>query len=164
MKINISIVICLMILLLIRCKTKVSNEYDEKVERAKWFFYCYSNDLNIYPNNDSTYVSSLKLNVKLSNIKIDNYGNKKYFFKYYFDNDTTNFYSTKPLEILGVIELDDSTYVPFYNHIEFDSLKVYSYIKPFSIKKKAKFNLAISNNSDSICEWLKENYGKYKTN
>lgn len=80
----------------------------------------------------------------------------KVYFNLYKNNDTTNFYTLKPYELLGVTIIKSKLYLPIYNHIVFDDFDNDSLAFVFMNKHEQLLINKLQESSENISHWLKE--------
>ena len=154
----INLTALVILLLTISCNWQKLKKDDFKIDKAKWYFYCYGSNLNVYKN--TTEISTLECEVINIGVKTISKDTVNYFFKYQYKNDTLNNLSTKPLEIIGVKSINDSLYLPIFNHIKLEELITSHQILNMMQTSKTKFIEKV-NNTTLVNGWSKINYSNY---
>jgi hypothetical protein len=144
------------------CTTKNKYFVDEKEEKAKWYYYCYSTNLSLYKGNIE--LNSLETDVKKIAVSKNSSDTIKYIFGFIYQNDTVAFCNSKPLDLVGVRVIKDSFYLPIYSHagIPIDTTPIpETQILSFMRNSKIEFEEKIKNQKN-LSRWLKTNYRKYQ--
>jgi hypothetical protein len=147
--------IIILLLLTFSCRAESSKEsIDPTIEKAKWYFYSYASSLTAYAQNES--ISPLACDIKLKYRNELNRDTTKVYFNLY-KNDTVNFCSLKPYELVGITIIKSRLYLPIYNHVVFDDFDNDSIAFAFMTKQENLLNNKLQESRGNINDWLKEN-------
>lgn len=127
---------------------------DDIMSNAKWYFYSYAMDLQLYDKNELE-VNPLDCSIKL--FKISKVGNDttKVFFTT-FKNDTINECSFRPYDLIGITIVKEKMFLPIYHQIEFD-IEEDSVVIARMNEKNLQLQNRVLNDSNRISNlWLKE--------
>lgn len=112
-------VIILMVIFTSSCKAQMTSKESDKINNAKWYYYCYASELKIYDKSNlevQAWICDIKF---LRRVQVGPDTTQLFFT--IFNRDSLNLCYFKPMELVGVTTIKDKLYIPIYHAIAFDS-------------------------------------------